>query len=254
MSKMYLTLAVICVIGQIIFLFLASGEGRRSDLKNTESNLVKSFTKLDSTSRIEILDKIELTAPEIVRQINKQSKATAKTIVTELNDKFQFIESKVQINTESVQDLSEKEKTRIAKEKEIQRLKSLKPEIKILEMGLEEGKLIYLMELKNKVPLDFTTQIFGNMEKGGVEITGTVLAPQKITPSGEILRYKVPYNTVEKISNYKKIKMDEDNEVMIRIRYSSIYNGELRPDLSGETSEYFLINIKENKFKKIEKE
>lgn len=250
---MYLTLAVICVIGQIVFLFLASGEGRRTDLKNTENNLVKSFTELDSTSRAEILDKIELTAPEIVKQVNKQSKETAKTIVTELNDRFQFIESKVQINTDNVQELSEREKIRLDKEKEIQKLKSLKPEVNILAMGIENGNLIYLMELKNKVPINFTTQIFRNMEKGGDEITGKVLDQQKITPNSDILRYKVAYNSIDKVREFKKLKTDEDEEVMIRIKYSSIYNGELRHDLSGQISEYYLVNIKENKFQKIDK-
>lgn len=247
---MYLILGIMCLIGQVLFFFLASSQGRKSDLKNSETNIVNSIEKLDSTTRAEILNKINITAPEIISLVNKHNSETAREIVMGLNDKFHFIETKVKNNTKNVEGLTEKEKLREAEKNALEKLKNTKPEVKIESLAIEKNNLVYTINLKNKVPINLQCEMFDEMGKG-VEITGIIQREQNIIPRNNSLRYKLSYNTIDEIKKYGKLNINNDEKVMIRIRYSSIYNGELRNDLYGEVSEYFKINIANREIIKI---
>lgn len=127
----YLILAILCLIGNVIFMVLVTKEGRKAALKETEKNLITAFNDLDSIGRAEFIANAKLNKKEIITQINNQTINSATEIILEVQDKFGIIKVDLKKKSVQIEELEDKTKDKnILKSVVVERLKYLIDEVK----------------------------------------------------------------------------------------------------------------------------
>lgn len=120
----YLSLGIICLIGNLIFMFLVTREGRKLALKETEGNLISAFNELDSVGRAEFLSDAKLNKDEIIVQINNQTVISASEIIGEVKGKFGIIQEDLNVKGKQIKSLNIKTKPkRIAEDQKSVKLR-----------------------------------------------------------------------------------------------------------------------------------
>ena len=97
MNKMniYIALGILCLIGNVIFMFLASNEGNKKALLVTEDNLITKFSELDSVQKTEVLREIDITEAELKGFFEKLDRKSREKLFDLIKPEFESVKKEI---------------------------------------------------------------------------------------------------------------------------------------------------------------
>jgi len=91
----YIALGILCLVGNVIFMFLASSESSKKALKITETNLITKFSELDSVQKTEVLKKIDLSGEQLKVFFEKLDKKSREKLFDFIKPEFESVKKEI---------------------------------------------------------------------------------------------------------------------------------------------------------------